>query len=120
MARQGLLPNVYRDTGRQSESGDAAVHVVLAAANGPELLVAEAACRARRSPTTIPSRPIREDFGTMRTDYIIGDRDTLSASYTIDDGNSLIPLADPLFASADTLRSQVASLQETHVSRRTC
>ena len=41
--------------------------------------------------------------------------DTLSGAYTIDDGNSLVPLADPLFASSSTLRMQVASLQETHV-----
>jgi hypothetical protein len=62
-----------------------------------------------------PKQSIREDFGTLRSDYIIRDRDTLSASYTIDDGNSLIPLADPLFASSLVLRSQVASLQETHI-----
>ena len=51
----------------------------------------------------------------MRADYTIRDRDTLSATYTIDDGNSLIPLADPLFGSYSALRMQVASLQETHV-----
>ncbi len=51
----------------------------------------------------------------MRLDYTIRDRDSLSASYTIDDGNSLIPLADPLFASYSALRMQVASLQETHI-----
>ena len=33
----------------------------------------------------------------------------------MDDGNSLIPLADPLFGSFVMLRSQVASLQETHI-----
>ena len=46
---------------------------------------------------------------------MIGDRDSLSAAYTIDDGNSLIPLADPLFGSYSMLRNQVASLQETHI-----
>ena len=61
-----------------------------------------------------PAQNIREDFGTVRLDYSIGDRDALSANYTIDDGNSLIPLADPLFGSYSTLRMQVASLQETH------
>ena len=39
----------------------------------------------------------------------------LSGAYTIDDGYSLVPLADPLFASGSTLRMQVASLQETHI-----
>jgi hypothetical protein len=48
-------------------------------------------------------------------DYNLGDRDTLTGAYTIDDGNSLIPLADPLFASYTPLRMQVFSLNETHV-----
>lgn len=62
-----------------------------------------------------PEQSIREDFGTLRADYILSDRDTLAGAYTIDDGNGLIPLADPLFASALALRSQVISLQETHI-----
>jgi hypothetical protein len=62
-----------------------------------------------------PKQYIREDFGTLRTDYNLGERDMLSGAYTIDDGYSLVPLADPLFASASTLRMQVASLQETHI-----
>jgi hypothetical protein len=62
-----------------------------------------------------PEQSIREDFGTLRTDYILSHRDTLAGAYTIDDGNSLVPLADPLFASALALRSQVISLQETHI-----
>lgn len=62
-----------------------------------------------------PKDSIREDFGTMRSDYVMRPQDSLSAAYTIDDGNSLIPLADPLFASAEALRAQVASAQETHV-----
>ncbi len=62
-----------------------------------------------------PEQSIREDFGNLRADYIHSDRDTLAGAYTIDDGNGLIPLADPLFASALALRSQVISLQETHI-----
>jgi Carboxypeptidase regulatory-like domain/TonB-dependent Receptor Plug Domain len=62
-----------------------------------------------------PKENIREDFGTLRTDYLLRERDSLSAEYTIDDGNSLIPLADPLFGSTTTLRMQVASIEETHV-----
>ncbi len=62
-----------------------------------------------------PKQHIREDFGTLRSDYNLSDRDILSEAYTVDDGNSLVPLADPLFASASTLRMQVASLQETHI-----
>ncbi|HSR08037.1 MAG TPA: carboxypeptidase regulatory-like domain-containing protein, partial [Bryobacteraceae bacterium] len=62
-----------------------------------------------------PRQSIHENFGTMRADYILSDRDSLSGAYTIDDGNSIIPLSDPLFQSAVVLRSQVASLQETHI-----
>ena len=62
-----------------------------------------------------PKQSIREDFGTLRTDYILSPRDTLSGAYTIDDGNSLVPLADPLFASALDVGSQVVSLQETRI-----
>jgi hypothetical protein len=83
-------------------------------ANGPELLANGIA-----SGTALgffnPKENIREDFGTLRGDYFLRDRDSLSAAYTIDDGNSLIPLADPLFGSTTTLRMQVGSLEETHV-----
>jgi hypothetical protein len=84
------------------------------AANGPELL-----SNGQPSGSAFayenPKQTIREDFGTTRLDYAIRDRDSLSSSYTIDDGNSLIPLADPLFASYTALRMQVAGLQETHI-----
>ncbi len=62
-----------------------------------------------------PKQSINEDFGTLKLDYNLGRRDTLSAAYTIDDGNSLIPQADPLFASALAVGSQVLSVQETHI-----
>jgi Carboxypeptidase regulatory-like domain/TonB-dependent Receptor Plug Domain len=62
-----------------------------------------------------PRQSIREDFGTARADYILRDKDTLSASYTIDDGTNLSPQVDPLFGSLLTLRNQVASMQEVHV-----
>ena len=62
-----------------------------------------------------PKNPVDEDFVTFRMDYNLREQDTLSASYTMDDGNSVIPLGDPLFASALGLRNQVASLEETHV-----
>jgi hypothetical protein len=62
-----------------------------------------------------PNEHIREDFGTLRTDYYLNSNDTLSGAYAIDDGTSLIPLSDPLFASFTPLRMQVLSLSETHV-----
>ena len=43
-------------------------------------------------------------------------RDSLSASYTIDDGNSLIPLADPLFALVHRrCACRWPASQETHI-----
>ena len=62
-----------------------------------------------------PRSDVREDFGTTRMDYAIRDRDTLTGSYTIDDGDSLTPQPDPLFGSYSILRNQVASIQETHI-----
>jgi hypothetical protein len=87
--------------------------------NGPELMALQANGSQLPSGTAFsynnPRQSIREDFGTLRSDYILRDQDRLSAAYTIDDGGSLIPLVDPLFGSFTALRSQVASLQETHV-----
>ncbi|HEY7337021.1 MAG TPA: carboxypeptidase regulatory-like domain-containing protein [Bryobacteraceae bacterium] len=62
-----------------------------------------------------PKNTVHEDFGTMRADYNIRDRDRLSASYTVDNGHSLIPLTDPLFASGLQLSAQVASIEEMHI-----
>ena len=62
-----------------------------------------------------PDQHIHEDFGTMRSDYIISNRDTFSTSYTNDTGNSVIPLADPLFASTTNLGMQVGTAEETHI-----
>ena len=116
LARQGSLPNA---------SGIYAPVVNLDAAmlpymsfwpqpNGVELFV-----NGQPSGTALayynPRQSIREDFGTLRADAPIRSRDSVSAAYTIDDGNSLTPLADPLFGSTLALRSQVASFQETHV-----
>ncbi len=83
-------------------------------ANGAELL-SNGAASGTAFAYTNPRQSIREDFGNLRLDDTLSAADWLSASYTIDDGNSLIPLADPLFASYSALRMQVATLQETHV-----
>ena len=115
-ARQGQLPNA------------AGVYTTVAKLNPamlqytqlwPEPNGAELTVHGLPSGTALsynnPKQNIREDFGTLRTDYIFSERDTFSASYTVDDGDSLIPLADPLFGSYETLRSQVASVEETHI-----
>jgi hypothetical protein len=83
-------------------------------ANGAELLTSGVASGDALSYNN-PREHIHEDFGTARADYALTSRDALSLSYTVDNGNSVIPQADPLFASAEFLQSQVASIQETHV-----
>lgn len=82
--------------------------------NGPELSSATVKANGTAYSFNYPKQYEREDFGTTRTDYILGSNDTLSGAYTIDDGFSRIPLVDPFFASGTLLRMQVASLQESH------
>ena len=78
-------------------------------ANGPELGggIAEA--------FNSPVQNIREDFGTIRGDQIFSNRDTLSATYTVDDGADYTPTQNPYSLDIESLREQVASLRETHV-----
>jgi len=62
-----------------------------------------------------PLQTIREDFGTARLDHTISSRDSLSAIYTIDDGNDLTAtVLDPYSSDILALREQVFSLDETH------
>jgi len=115
-ARQGLLPNaagVYTPV----PGLDASILPYMSfwpRPNGPELLA-----NGQPSGTALaysnPPEAIREDFGTLRADSEVRNRDSLSASFTMDDGDSRTPLADPLFGSALALRSQVASMQATHI-----
>ena len=52
----------------------------------------------------------------MRLDHIFSRKDWLSAIYTIDDSADFTPTSyNAYMTDADTLREQVASLQETHV-----
>jgi hypothetical protein len=63
-----------------------------------------------------PLQTIREDFGTVRVDHIFSPKDSLSAIYTVDDGDDFTatPL-DPFSSDIVTLREQVTSLEEIHV-----
>jgi hypothetical protein len=115
-ARQGMLPNAAGVYKPYSKLNPAMLNYMQLwpVPNGPELTVGGLPSGTALSYTN-PRQTVREDFGTLRTDYIFSERDTLSGSYTIDDGNSLIPQVDPLFASYETLRNQVASVEETHI-----
>jgi hypothetical protein len=62
-----------------------------------------------------PPQTIRDDFGTVRFDQNISSRDSLSAVYTIDDGEDFTAtILDPYSSDKLTLREQVFSLDETH------
>ncbi|MCU1334807.1 MAG: TonB-dependent receptor [Bryobacterales bacterium] len=117
LARQGALPNATTGVYSPVVNLNPAILKYMALwpdPNGPELLLNGLPTGAKKAFYN-PKNPIREDFGTARSDYYLREHDTLSASYTVDDGNSVIPLGDPLFASALKLRNQVTSLEETHV-----
>jgi hypothetical protein len=62
-----------------------------------------------------PLQSIREDFGTWRLDHIFSTRDSLGFAYTVDDSADLSPTINPYSTDIESLREQVASLQETHV-----
>jgi hypothetical protein len=115
-ARTGLLPNSAGVYSKVPKLNPAMLpyFALFPLPNGPELLV-----NGLPSGTALayynPKQSVHEDFGTLRSDYNLSDRDRLSGFYTIDDGNSLTPLADPLFGAALRLRDQVASIEETHV-----
>jgi len=82
--------------------------------NGPELLT-------NGNPSGIaesfshPPQHIREDFGTTRFDDNLGSKDLLFAVYTVDDSTANTPSANPLSYVNESLREQVASVQEQHV-----
>ena len=110
LARQGYLPN---SAGAEQYVGvNAAVRPLLnlwPAQNGPELGsgIAEAFSH--------PPQHIREDFGTMRFDDNLSAKDLLFAAYTVDDSAAGTPSQNPLSLINESLREQVASIQEQHV-----
>lgn len=107
LARQGILPGAHGNVGITPSA--AALLALWPAPNGPELGsgIAEAFSH--------PLQTIREDFGTTRLDYNLSEKDMLFGVYTIDDSADNTPSANPLSTVFETLREQVASVQEQHV-----
>ncbi len=109
-ARQGYLPD---SSGQEQYVGvNPAVAPLLAlwpVQNGPELGsgIGEAFSH--------PPQHIREDFGTTRFDDNLGGKDLLFAVYTVDDSTANTPSQNPLSLIDESLREQVASVQEQHV-----
>lgn len=63
-----------------------------------------------------PLQTIRDDFGTARLDQVFSQHDQLNAVYTIDDSADFTPTSTNAYSTdVDSLREQVASLEETHV-----
>lgn len=114
-ARQGYLPN---SSGAEQYVGvNAAVAPLLnlwPEANGPELLTNGAPSGIAEAFSN-PPQHIREDFGTTRVDDNLSSKDLLFAVYTVDDSTANTPSANPLSLVNESLREQVASIQEQHV-----
>jgi len=110
-ARQGFLPNSAGVETQVAKLNPAMLPFLALwpQGNGPELGggIQEAFYN--------PLNTVHEDFANSRLDYYLNSRDRLSAIFTVDTGHSIIPLADPLFASGLRLASLVGSLEETHV-----
>ncbi len=62
-----------------------------------------------------PANPIREDFGIVRTDFNLSVKDSLGITYTVDDGESVTPGANPYSLLSALLRTQLLSLGETRI-----
>src|SRR6202044_407826 len=63
-----------------------------------------------------PLQTIRDDFGTVRLDHIFSPKDSFNSVYTIDDSADFTPTSTNAYsADAESLREQVASLEETHI-----
>jgi len=62
-----------------------------------------------------PTQHINEQFATSRFDANLTKNDLLFAVYTIDDSTAHSPTANPLAYIDESLREQVASVQEQHV-----
>lgn len=84
-------------------------------ANGPELLDKNGSTTGIAEAFSSPVQHIREDFGTVRFDANLTPNDQLFAVYTVDDSTAHTPTQNPLSLINESLREQVASVQEQHV-----
>ena len=84
-------------------------------ANGPEVLSNGMNSGIAEYIGTAPQH-VREDFGTARYDQNLSGKDTLNVIYTVDDSTASSPSSDPYSYINETLREQVLSAQEQHVS----
>jgi hypothetical protein len=83
-------------------------------ANGPELLTSTGAPSGIATAFSSPIQHVREDFGTIRFDQVLSSKDNFAAVYTADDSQAHSPTTNPVTFDDIFLRSQVASVSETH------
>jgi hypothetical protein len=63
-----------------------------------------------------PLQTIRDSFGTVRLDHIFSEKDSLGTVYTVDDSADFTPTSTNAYSTdAESLREQVASIEETHI-----
>jgi hypothetical protein len=84
-------------------------------ANGPEILTSTGAASGIAEAFTNPVQNIGEDYGTTRFDQVFSDKDSSSATYTIDDSRAASPTTNPYTLADVFLREQVVTLGETHI-----
>ena len=128
LARQGLMPCYIVNTAANA-CPDRSVYVPVTnlkmgmlpyanyfwpAPNGPELL-ADGLPTGTAKAISNPKRKVREDFGLVRFDNTISNKDSFFINFNRDDGERSTPPADPAFITLTTQRSYVFGLQETHV-----
>ena len=115
-ARKGLLPNAqgfYQPVPGYNPAV-APYFALWPEPNGPELLSNGLPTGTALSYSN-PLGPIREDFGTARVDRTFSERDTLSGAYTVDDGISTTPQANPFSLVVLPIRTQILTLAEVHI-----
>lgn len=115
-ARNGLVPNANGVlTPVALGPGVAGLLNLWPVQNGPELLTATGLPTGIGEAFASAPQHIREDFGTARFDANLTPNDLLFAVYTVDDSIAKTPTQDPLSLVDESLREQVATVQEQHV-----
>ncbi len=116
-ARNGLVPNATTGvlTPVTLGSGVAGLLNLWPVQNGPELLSSTGLPTGIAEAFSSAPQHIREDFGTARFDANLTPNDLLFAVFTIDDSIANTPTQDPYSLVNESLREQVASVQEQHV-----
>jgi hypothetical protein len=115
-ARAGYLPNSAGvETKVPFGDGVAPLLALWPQQNGPELLDNNGHVTGIALAYSNPVQHIREDFGTTRLDANFTANDLLFGVYTVDDSVAATPTQNPLSLIDESLREQVASVQEQHV-----